>query len=47
MQHKRNHRIVFYLNDVEAERLDEAVSTSDLDRADYLRQVLSKCFREH
>ena len=23
MQHKRSHRIVFYLNDVEAERLDK------------------------
>ena len=40
MQHKRSHRIVFYLNDVEVGRLDEAVATSDLERADYLRQVL-------
>ena len=40
MQHKRSHRIVFYLNDTEVERLDEAVGTSDLERADYLRQVL-------
>ena len=40
MQHKRSHRIVFYLNDAEVERLDEAVATSDLERAAYLRQVL-------
>ena len=40
MQHKRGNRIVFYLNDEEAARLEQAVADSDLPRADYLREVL-------
>ena len=44
MQHKRGNRIVFYLNDEEAARLEQAVADSDLPRADYLREVLYGVF---
>ena len=44
MQHKRGNRIVFYLNDEEADRLEQAVADSDLPRADYLREVLDGVF---
>ncbi len=44
MQHKRSNRIVFYLNDEEADRLEKAVEASDLPRADYLREVLENAF---
>ena len=44
MQHKRGNRIVFYLNDEEAARLEQAVADSDLPRADYLREVLDGVF---
>ena len=44
MQHKRGKRIVFYLNDEEAVRLEQAVADSDLPRADYLREVLDGVF---
>ena len=40
MPHKRINRIVFYLNDEEEGRLDNAVDESGLIRADYLREVL-------
>ena len=40
MPHKRTNRIVFYLNDEEEGRLEQAVAESDLIRADYLREVL-------
>ena len=44
MQHKRGNRIVFYLNDEEAARLEQAVADSDLPRADYLREVFDGVF---
>ena len=44
MPHKRGKRIVFYLNDEEAARLEQAVADSDLPRADYLREVLDGVF---
>ena len=44
MQHKRGKRTVFYLNDEEAARLEQAVADSDLPRADYLREVLDGVF---
>ena len=44
MQHKRGNRIVFYLNDEEADRLEQVVADSDLPRADYLREVLDGVF---
>ena len=44
MQHKRGNRIVFYLNDEEAARLDKAVDESGLIRADYLREVFDGVF---
>ena len=51
MQHKRGKRTVFYLNDEEAARLEQAVADSDLPRADYLREVLDgvfyRCFSKH
>ena len=44
IQHKRGNRTIFYLNDEEAARLEQAVADSDLPRADYLREVLDGVF---
>lgn len=41
MQHKRNRRVVFYLYEDEAQRLDDAISDSDMTRADWLRQAVA------
>ena len=39
MQHKRDNRIVFYTNDEEFRRLEEAIAASDLQKGDWLRQA--------
>ena len=40
MAPKRGNRIVFYLNDEEAEQLEQVIAAAETPRADYLRQVL-------
>ena len=40
MRDVRKHRVIFYLNDDEQAGLEQAVTASGMERADYLRQLL-------
>ena len=40
MQHSKSNRVVFYIDDQQLKRLNEAVEASDMEKADWLRQAL-------